>query len=114
MAPAFALKDNRAWLSQVFSDKARARVAFGQVLSPGDATIPGTIERPLLRDRVADRAFGKPVDAVIAILGADGNGKSWIFAQAWTHQTNPPLTVVIVPADIQAAPSLEYCRELLI
>jgi hypothetical protein len=114
IAPAFALKDNRAWLSQVFSDKARARVAFGQVLSPGDATIPGTIERPLLRDRVADRAFGKPDDAVIAVLGADGNGKSWIFAQAWKHQTNPPLTVVIVPADIQAAPSLEYCRELLI
>jgi hypothetical protein len=114
IAPAFALKDNIAWLKEAFSDKQRARSVFGQTLSPGDATIAGTIDRTDLRTRVANAVFAKPDGAVTAILGADGNGKSWIFAQAWNHQSNRPLTIVIVPDDIQKPPSLEYCEDLLI
>jgi hypothetical protein len=34
IAPAFALKDNIAWLSEAFSNKKRARSVFGQALSP--------------------------------------------------------------------------------
>jgi hypothetical protein len=114
IAPAFALKDNIAWLAEGFSDKKRARSVFGQALSPEDTSIPGTIDRTDLRTKVANRVFGKPNGAVIAILGADGNGKSWIFARAWSHQPNRPLTVVIVPDDISAPPSPEYCQDLLI
>ncbi len=114
IAPAFALKDNVAWLSAAFSDKARARSVFGQALSPADASISGTLDRTDLRTKVANMVFAKPDGAVIAILGADGNGKSWIFAQAWNHQPIRPLTVVIVPDDIDAQPSPEYCQDLLI
>jgi hypothetical protein len=114
IAPAFALKDNVAWLSAAFSDKARARSVFGQALSPADASISGTLDRAALRTKVANEVFAKPDGTVTAILGADGNGKSWIFAQAWCLQPNRPLTVVIVPNDINAPPSLESCRDLLI
>ena len=114
IAPAFALKDNVAWLSEAFSDKKRARSVFGQALSPTDVSIPGTIDRADLRIKVANEIFAKPDGSVTAILGADGNGKSWIFAQAWGHQSNRPLTVVIVPDDINALPSPESCQELLI
>jgi hypothetical protein len=114
VAPAFALKDNIAWLSQAFSDKRRARTVFGQALSPADSSILGTMDRTDLRTAVANKVFAKPDGAVIAILGADGNGKSWIFAQAWSHQPDRPLTVVIVPDDINAPPSPEYCQDLLI
>lgn len=114
IAPAFALKDNVAWLSAAFSDKVRARSVFGQALSPSDASISGTLDRTYLRTKVANMVFAKPDGVVIAILGADGNGKSWIFAQAWSHQPNRPLTVVIVPDDIDTQPSLEYCQDILI
>ncbi|MGF6649000.1 hypothetical protein [Paraburkholderia sp. GAS82] len=114
IAPAFALKENVTWLSEAFSDKRRARSVFGQALSPEDPTISGTIDRTNLRTKVANKVFAKPDGVVTAILGADGNGKSWIFAQAWSHQSNPPLTIIIVPDDIDAAPSLEYCQDLLI
>lgn len=114
IAPAFALKDNVAWLSEAFSDKKRARSVFGQALSPADASISSTIDRTDLRTKVAHKIFAKPDGAVTAILGADGNGKSWIFAQAWSHQSNRPLTVIIVPDDITAPPSPEYCQDLLI
>lgn len=114
VAPAFALKDNVAWLSAAFSDKARARCVFGQALSPDDTSNSGTLDRTALRTKVANEVFAKPDGAVTAILGADGNGKSWIFAQAWILQPNRPLTVVIIPDDINAPSSLEYCQDLLI
>jgi hypothetical protein len=114
IAPAFALKGNVAWLSYAFSDRKRARSVFGQALSPADASVPCAIDRSELRAKVASKIFAKPDGAVSAILGADGNGKSWIFAQAWSHQISPPLTVVIVPDDISAPPSIEYCQDLLI
>ncbi|HEY6018986.1 MAG TPA: hypothetical protein VIY48_03565 [Candidatus Paceibacterota bacterium] len=114
IAPAYALRDNKAWLSAAFSDKKVARGVFGQALSPIDASISGTLDRTILRTKVANAVFAKPDGAVTALLGADGNGKSWIFAQAWSLHPNPPLTVVIVPNDINALPSPEYCQDLLI
>ena len=114
IAPAFALKDNQEWLMSAFSDHRRAKIVFGQTLSPSDTTIPCTIDRPALRDRVASLVFAKADGAVVAILGMDGNGKSWIFAQAWTRQADRPLTVVTVPEEIVGPPSPEYCQELLI
>ncbi len=114
IAPAFALKDNVAWLSAAFSDQARARSVFGQALCPADVSISGTLDRIDLRTEVANNVFAKPDGTVIAILGADGNGKSWIFAQAWGHQPIRPLTIVIVPDDIDPPPSPESCQDLLI
>lgn len=114
IAPAYALRDNIAWLSAAFSDRKVARSVFGQALSPTDASISGTLDRTILRTKVANAVFAKPDGAVTALLGADGNGKSWIFAQAWSLQPNRSLTVVIVPNDIDALPSTEYCQDLLI
>lgn len=114
IAPAYALKDNIAWLSAAFSDRKVARSVFGQALSPIDTSISGTLDRTILRTKVANAVFAKPDGAVTALLGADGNGKSWIFAQSWSLQSSPPLTVVIVPNDINAPPSPEYCQDLLV
>lgn len=114
IAPAFALKDNIVWLSKAFSNAKRARSVFGQALCPSDSSIVWTVDRTDLRTKVATSVFAKPDGSVTAILGTDGTGKSWIFAQAWSHQPAPPLTIVIVPDDLNAAPSREYCNDLLI
>jgi len=114
LAPAYALTNNIAWLSGAFSSKARARSVFGQPLSPEDGTIPGILDRPTLRDKLAATMFSKPDGSITAILGADGNGKSWVFAQAWARQTTKPLTIVIVPDDVKTPCSLESVEELLI
>jgi len=114
IAPAFAKNDNAMWLSEAFSDKNQARRVFGQALSPSDKSLSGIVDRVGLRNNLAKKIFAKPDDAVVAILGSDGNGKSWIFAQTWLHQLNPPLTIVIVPDDIKSPPSYEYCQDLLV
>ncbi|MGY4226399.1 hypothetical protein ACVMIH_003760 [Bradyrhizobium sp. USDA 4503] len=114
LAPAYALKDNIAWLSNAFGNKKRARAVFGQALSPEDGSIPGVLDRPALRDTLATGVFSTPDGSITAILGGDGNGKSWIFAQAWTHQTIKPLTILILPDDFKVPFSIESLQELLI
>jgi hypothetical protein len=114
LAPAYAFKDNTAWLSNAFSNKRRARAVFAQALSPDDGSIPGVMDRPALRDKLATSMFSKPDGSITAVLGGDGNGKSWIFAQAWMHQTVKPLTIVILPDDFKVPFSIESLQELLI
>ena len=114
IAPALALRDNKTWLKDVFTNRIRARTILGQALSPGDASNSVTMERAELRGAVAKALFADPDGSTVALIGAEGNGKSWIFAQAWSTQADPPLTVVIVPDDIISPPSAEYCRDLLI
>lgn len=114
LAPAYALKDNIAWLSEAFANKKRARVVFGQPLSPKDTSIHAVLDRPSLRAKAADAIFAKPNGSITAILGADGNGKSWIFAQAWTQQQPKPLTVILLPDDFKLPASLASMRNLLI
>jgi hypothetical protein len=114
LAPAFALIDNITWLSNAFSNKRRARAVFGQALSPEDGSIPGVLDRPELRAKLAAATFSKPDGSITAVLGADGNGKSWIFAQAWMRQAVKPLTVIVLPDDFGTPFSLESLQELLI
>jgi hypothetical protein len=114
LAPAYALTDNIAWLSNAFGSKRRARSVFGQPLSPEDGSIPGILDRKGLRTGLAAAVFSKPDGSVAAILGADGNGKSWLFAQAWTHQTPRPLTIIIMPDDVNTPFAIESLQELLI
>ena len=114
LAPAYALKDNIDWLEKAFGDKRRARSVFGQPLSPADASIPGVLDRPALCTTLAATAFAKPDGSITAVLGADGNGKSWIFAQTWARQTEKPLTIILVPEDFKTPFSADSLQELLI
>lgn len=114
LAPAYALTDNIAWLSGAFSSKRRARSVFGQPLSPEDGAIPGILDRPALRSKLAAAMFSKPDSSIVTILGADGNGKSWMFAQTWMRQPRKPLTAVIVPDDVKMPFTVESVEELLI
>ena len=114
LGPAYALKENEAWLQTAFGSAKRARAVFGQPLAPGDTSVTVVLDRADLRQRFSNSIFGKPNDAIAAALGADGNGKSWLFAQAWMHQPIKPLTVVLVPDDIKAPFLFENLEELLI
>lgn len=114
IAPPLAVQTNRRWLEAAFSSQRRARAEFGQALSPADPSTPGVLDRAELRARVAELVFAKPDGALVAILGADGNGKSWIFAQAWRYLSAPPLTLIVVPEDVTPPVTIESCRDLLV
>lgn len=101
IGPAYALKGNEAFLKNAFSDSRRARAVFGQALAPGDTKVPGILDRTALRQSLAKFVFGTPDGQITVVLGADGSGKSWLFAQSWLAQTPKPLTVILVPDDIK-------------
>ena len=113
-SPAFARRRNASFLRSAFENSRKARTVFAQVLAPADPTTPGLMPRQGLKDKLGPLAFGPPIDTTVFILGGDGNGKSWIFAQSWLEQDDPPLTVIIMPEDFPGAVTPVGLQELLI
>ena len=91
---------NRKWLMDVFIDERAARREFGQPLAPLAQNALPTVERGDLVQQMQDTAFGPPVDSIVVLLGDEGCGKSWIFAQSWLDAKNPPLTLIITATDV--------------
>ena len=114
LGPAYAIKRNEAWLADAFGNTSHARIVFGQPLAPADPTTRGVLDRKDLREQLASTVFGKPDGSTTAILGPDGNGKSWLFAQAWLNQPCRPLVAILIPEDIPENVSKEGLEQLLI
>lgn len=91
---------NRTWLTDLFADERAARREFGQPLSPLAQNALPTFERGDLVQQVQEAAFGPPTDSIVVLLGDEGCGKSWIFAQSWLNANNPPLALVITAAEV--------------
>lgn len=114
ISPTVAIRANDAWLRAAFENRSRARVIFGQPLSPADTSLVGILDRPALCERFKAQAFQTSNGTIAALLGADGNGKSWLFAQAWLSEPNKPLTVILLPNDFSAQVSLERLEDLIV
>lgn len=114
IAPAYALKRNEAYLQSAFENTRAAKHVFGQALAPGDKNVPGVLARQALRQSLVKYVFAKPNGSSTAVLGADGNGKSWLFAQTWLNQTPKPLSVILVPDDIKIPVKAAGLEKLLI
>lgn len=99
MGMALAKRANTQWMSDAFSNRKRAKMKFGQPLSPGDTDRVNIRQRKTLSD-VLHPYFTTTLDErVVCILGGEGNGKSWIVAQSWLNLANKPLMVFMNPDD---------------
>jgi hypothetical protein len=113
LAPAYARSANEKWLRRAFENAKHSREVFGQSLAPGDAAIAGVLDRAAIRGTFARCLFSPPNGAIAALLGVDGSGKSWLFAQTWLAHTEKVLTLVLVPNDFTDI-SREGLEDLLI
>ena len=114
LAPAYARSANEEWLRGAFENATRAREVFGQPLAPGDAAIAGILDRKAIRESYAQGLFVAPNSAIAVLLGVDGSGKSWLFAQTWIAQAEKVLTLVLVPHDLADISTSEAIEDLLI
>ena len=96
-----ALKINRLWLSEAFSDRKRARQVFGQTLAPMAVPTLTAQSRPQLEEALEKAVFGAPHPRVVSLVGDEGCGKSWLFAKVWSQCSEQPLTVVIPASDLK-------------
>lgn len=92
---------NRHWLEAAFSDRRIARDVFGQVLAPRAGGALPLHPRADLVTSVQKLMTAVPSGEIIALIGGDGYGKSWLFAQSWLSLQESPLTVLIPATDLK-------------
>ncbi|MDB5791093.1 MAG: hypothetical protein JWQ80_1117 [Massilia sp.] len=95
-----ACKANKSWLLNAFSNRSKARMRLGQALCPADTSdTVSPISRSALTDSFDRLLVNSPPGGVIAVTGNEGNGKSWLVAQAWLTWTVKPLTLFLTAED---------------
>lgn len=105
---------NKAWLIDVFSSKRQARRFLRQPLSPGDKAIGVPEARDALVNQMKPLLTGRPDGKIAAVLGDEGNGKSWLVAQSWLSLKEKPLMVVFTADDFDETSAAGDLRKLLI
>ena len=96
-----AYKANEEWLLNAFSSQRRAKTRFGQPLSPADtAASVNPISRFDLTERFKKLLVESSFGGVVAVTGDEGNGKSWLVAQAWLSLPTKPLTLFLTAENV--------------
>lgn len=97
VAVPFALEANRQWLRETLASRRLAKGRFGQALSPLDTAGLHVLDRQSLVDGLRAYLQSSPSDQLVAVLGDEGHGKSWLVMKCWADMPDPPLTLVITP-----------------
>lgn len=96
-AAPFAVEANRQWLRETLASRRLAKGRLGQALSPLDLAGLHVLNRQSLVDGLRATLQTPPSDQLVAVLGDEGHGKSWLVMKCWADMTDPPLTLVITP-----------------
>lgn len=105
---------NARWLEETFADRARARAIFGQVLAPNAAGPISVRQRSALVKQVHQHLTTAPSRKIVALVGGEGRGKSWLLAQSWLELGDRPLLVLIPATDLNPVAAYGSLSSLLI
>jgi len=95
VAAPFALSANRNWLRKALTNRRSAKAAFGQALSPLEMTGLPVLSRQNLVQQLQEFFRSPPQDKLMAVLGDEGNGKSWLMMKCWAEMSEPPITLLL-------------------
>jgi hypothetical protein len=83
------------WLRARLSDRLMSQQAFGQYVTVADPTSPAT-PRPILVEELGKLALPDATDlAIVAVLGSEGVGKTWLVAKWWADLPERPIMLMI-------------------
>jgi hypothetical protein len=85
---------NADWIRSIFSERLLSRQTLGQIITPLD------LSNTFLSRKNATAGLAKNVllrsgPAVIAILGEEGVGKTWLTASLWLDSEQPPILIPV-------------------
>ncbi|MGX5637591.1 hypothetical protein ACWKV8_14550 [Brevundimonas diminuta ATCC 11568] len=103
MGMANAVMANQTWLDDKFSDRARARAAFGQAISPKANAAMAHRPRNSLTASLRTEIIASPSRRVLAVVGGEGQGKTWLVADSWLQLTPRPLALFVSAGDMRTA-----------
>ena len=104
VATPMARDANRRWLVETLSNRIRAKSRLGQVLTPLDKRGSLILTRGDLLDTLQAVLQGSPQARLVAVLGDEGNGKSWLAIQACIELPTAPLVVMFSPEEFVTIP----------
>ena len=110
----FARQANEAWMESKFSDRAEAKVHFGQPICPNTNQTSTIISRPTLIGKIEQYFKGNKTNEVVVLKGKEGAGKSWILAQSWLHQEDKPILLFFSPQEFSTKFNVNDFKSLLI
>lgn len=113
MGVAMARRKSEKRFRYLLADRERARDTLGQALAPGDVSAI-VRHRSDLVARVQPFVAGAPDGSTLAIVGGEGNGKSWLAMQSWLTLPNKPFLVFFVPDDFADVATRNDVESLLI
>ncbi len=114
LAEANARTANAKWLEAVLADRPRAKAVFGQALAPKAAGPLRLRQRSTLVEQTHQQLAAAPSRKVVALVGREGCGKSWLVAQTWLELDARPLTIVIPATDLKPVAAHRNLTPLLI
>lgn len=109
-----ATKRNQEWLKSKLSDKAQAKAEFGQILAPNAKAAVPTQSRDSLTSKIVEKAFNAFSENPIFLLGGEGHGKSWAFAQSYLSLDQSCLTLMLSTSNIAEQHLLSNVEDYLV
>jgi len=82
---------NGEWARDILAEPLKAREIFGQGIAPANAAHPAIARDAARRELKA--AAGSEGAGLTIVLGGDGSGKSWLVADWWMQQAEPPVLI---------------------
>lgn len=83
------------WLRRRLADRRMSQLAFGQYITVADGISPAQ-PRPALVKQLGDLAAANLTDLpVIAVMGGEGDGKTWLVAQWWLGLPGSPIMILV-------------------
>ncbi len=114
LAAPFALSANREWLRRTLANRRLAKGAFGQALSPLETSGLPVLRRQNLVQRLHEVLIAPPQDKLVAVLGDEGNGKSWLVMKCWAEMPEPPITLFLSAEVFSVHESSQGWNEFLV
>lgn len=84
---------NAAWMQEKFADRNASQATFNQYIAPLDPQRP-MIERPEMLSKMQSAIMEWDTHDLVAVLGVEGVGKTWLVAQWWLANSSAPIMLI--------------------
>jgi len=88
-------RKNAEWLQARFSDRAQSQLSFGQYVAVSSPSAPAMPRSSAIRSLTNELYVSEDAPDIVALIGAEGVGKTWLVAQWIAATIDPPIVIFV-------------------